>query len=335
MEKTNKIIMAILAAGLCTPAAAQDKPVHVKMIRIIDGDTTIVEKDADEDELEKEMRALRGNKASLEVLIDKRAKANGGAHPGSNFFYFNGTTADAPRLKQEFIIDLNDPAMRFLLYDSELPPGEFPGMGEAMDFHFKLDTLLAKESRPMPMEEEEFFRFHDSLGKAIGEQIGYSFSISDTDGEVIVKQLGPEGEKVIIKKLEGEPGEELQEDIVLRSKDGKTMTRVIVKTTVRIEDMETPSGEKAPVKSKSEEFEGLRFYPNPNSGKFNIDFEIEGKDPVLIRITDMNGKEVYREEVRASGRYSSQVDISKQGKGAYILKIEQGKRSATKTIVIE
>ena len=343
MGITNKITLAILAAGTFVPASAQDKPsekpVHIKMIKIIDGDTTIIEKDVNEDELhefEKEMGSIPGKRMNMRMHIDKKCAPNEMREMGTRHF---NDSIGGECMKRRMIIDMDSltPEMMFHFYDSALPPDGFPsedGIIMSPGFHFSIDSILTKEFHEM--ETGNFFMHNDSMMNRMEEHIGYSFSISEDDDEVVVKQFGPGGEKVIVKKLDGRPGEELSEDIEIRSKDGKTVTRVMVRTTVKIEDMESPKEKTSPKREKSElKLEGLSFYPNPNNGIFTIDFEAEGKQPVVIRITNMNGREVYREEVKAKGRFSKQIDLSREGKGAYILILEQGKRSTSKKIVIE
>ena len=336
MGITNRITLAIMAAGLCIPALAQDKPVHVKMIRIIDGDTTIIEKDMSDKDLEefqKERPAVNGRNVSTQMFIERKGNPGERMKESERFFFFNDSiNGNCKMTRKNMIIDSLAPGMRFHFYDSALPPG-FDPADMRKELRFTMDTMLVKELRTM---NDEMFIFTDSLRKNMEGQVGYSFSISDTDGEVVVKQFGPEGEKVVVKKLDGKPGEELNEDIVIKSKDGKTVTRVMVRTTVKIEDAEPANEKAAPKKEKNElKLEGLNFYPNPNNGRFTIDFEAEGKQPVIIRINDMNGKEVYREEVKPNGRHSAQVDITSEGKGTYILNLQQGKKSTSKKIVIE
>lgn len=351
MGITNKITLAILAAGISMPAIGQDEPsekrVHIKTIRIVNGDTTITERDLSEDELH-EIEKMRNNhvKLSRPGYIDRQDM------PGERTFHFSFSDSlrEDRMVKRMPISDSLAPGMRFYFTDSILSRGDFSPADmrtKMKDLHINVDTLLFQELRSLHngeefknlrlMNEEHVLISADSLMKELENRIGYSFSVSDEGGKLVVKQFGPGGEKVVIKKLEGLPGEELSEDIMIRSKDGKSMTRVRVKTTVKIEDMDQPLDEKTGLRKDRNELklEGLNFYPNPSNGQFTIDFEAEGRQPVVIRITDMNGKEVYQEEVRVNGRHSQQIDLSSHGKGAYLLTLRQGKRSAAKKIVIE
>ncbi len=79
----------------------------------------------------------------------------------------------------------------------------------------------------------------------------------------------------------------------------------------------------------------LKFYPNPNSGKFNLTFELKNKETTTIRIYDMNGREVYNETLKDFiGKYSKDIDISDKEKGTYFMQISQNDKSMVKKIVL-
>ena len=80
----------------------------------------------------------------------------------------------------------------------------------------------------------------------------------------------------------------------------------------------------------------MNFYPNPNTGKFNLSFSLPEKGDADITIMNTEGKVVYTEKLPAfSGSYDKEIDISKQAKGIYFVKVEQGKNSQVKKIVLE
>jgi len=79
----------------------------------------------------------------------------------------------------------------------------------------------------------------------------------------------------------------------------------------------------------------VNYYPNPNTGIFNLKFAAK-EEPTQIRVIDMMGKEVYNEYLgNFSGIYDKSIDLSGSDKGVYILQVLQGKRSWNKKIVIE
>ncbi|MES2131083.1 MAG: T9SS type A sorting domain-containing protein [Bacteroidota bacterium] len=80
----------------------------------------------------------------------------------------------------------------------------------------------------------------------------------------------------------------------------------------------------------------MKFYPNPSTGKFNLSFNLPEKGDTEISVLNNEGKIVYKENLPAfSGNYDKEIDISKNAKGIYFVKLEQGKHSQVKKIVIE
>lgn len=82
--------------------------------------------------------------------------------------------------------------------------------------------------------------------------------------------------------------------------------------------------------------EHLSFFPNPNSGKFNLKFTLPETGDTNINIYSSNGKTVFSEKLPAfTGEYSKKLDISKNGKGLYIIKIEQNNKVLAKKIIVD
>ena len=87
-------------------------------------------------------------------------------------------------------------------------------------------------------------------------------------------------------------------------------------------------------KKKNKEESNFSFYPNPSDGNFVLDLDLNGKDDAQVRITDMNGKEVYNEKITGNGKVSKSIDLSGK-KGTFIVTIKQGKKTTNKKIIIE
>ncbi|MCB9231752.1 MAG: PDZ domain-containing protein [Bacteroidia bacterium] len=80
----------------------------------------------------------------------------------------------------------------------------------------------------------------------------------------------------------------------------------------------------------------LKFYPNPNDGRFSLEFNLPEKGTTQIRIFDMSGVTIYQAELSEfSGRHQSNIDISSFSKGIYFLQIEQNGRSINKKVVTQ
>lgn len=82
--------------------------------------------------------------------------------------------------------------------------------------------------------------------------------------------------------------------------------------------------------------EQLNFYPNPNNGRFNLGFTLPKQGDTEISIFSLEGKNVYIETLpNFPGSYKNEIDISKNGKGVYFIKVSQNGRSTFKKMIIE
>lgn len=82
--------------------------------------------------------------------------------------------------------------------------------------------------------------------------------------------------------------------------------------------------------------ESMNFYPNPNDGKFTLEFNLKGKGDTEVNVMNMEGKPVYSEMLKNfSGNYKKEIDISANPKGTYFVKVKQGEHSQLKKIVLE
>lgn len=164
----------------------------------------------------------------------------------------------------------------------------------------------------------------------------------DEDGEKdIVIVSGGKKDRIIVKK------DSLSEDgnmevIVSVSEDGEgcmKKTRIVIKgidndevEKLNKKGMDLPS----PGVSGTPELEELTFYPNPGDGNFILHFEGRPGEEVKVTIFDISGREVYSRKVSDfNGKFHEQIDISGEETGAYILKIVQRKDIVTRKIILE
>jgi hypothetical protein len=82
---------------------------------------------------------------------------------------------------------------------------------------------------------------------------------------------------------------------------------------------------------EEEEEDQLLVYPNPNNGIFIV--ALEDDEPSDIYVTDMMGKLVYQKKAVTDQRIS--IDISKESKGIYFVKVITGDETSTKKIIIQ
>lgn len=151
--------------------------------------------------------------------------------------------------------------------------------------------------------------------------LAYNYTFNDSDDVIILNKDGNE------TKDEG------VYNFVFA--DGETNKVMAINCNVIIKDMAPESKEKTSSTKNELKIDKLNFFPNPNSGNFMLEFESPNNDPIDIKITDIKGKQVYKETVRGEGHQSKQIDISNESKGAYFIQLQQGKKLSSKKIIIE
>ena len=86
-----------------------------------------------------------------------------------------------------------------------------------------------------------------------------------------------------------------------------TVTVTIEDTSIAIEEVEL---------SKF----GLSIYPNPNSGMFVVEIELQAKTDLQIQLINITGQIIYSESINAYS-YKKDIDLSGYAKGIYALKV--------------
>jgi hypothetical protein len=80
----------------------------------------------------------------------------------------------------------------------------------------------------------------------------------------------------------------------------------------------------------------LDVYPNPSKDVFNITFNSDEIQDLTIRILNVMGAEVYREDKQEFvGEYIKQVSLDNFGKGIYFLEIQTGDDIINKKIILK
>jgi hypothetical protein len=97
------------------------------------------------------------------------------------------------------------------------------------------------------------------------------------------------------------------------------------------------AAKEAPVSNlKDLELSALDLYPNPNSGIFNLSFEVAKKSHTTLTVLDAVGREMYKEDLKNfKGRYQKEIDLSHLSKGMYFLQVKQGKHVFNKKIILQ
>jgi len=147
-----------------------------------------------------------------------------------------------------------------------------------------------------------------------------------------VMMINSDGKDIDMKEIH-----EMVIDLSIDGEKGGEMKQIVIISKMTSSDRASEDVSTAVDFSKKElEVENLKFSPNPNDGKFELNFKLKGEKSVQINVVDMQGKVVYNEKVKDfDGKYANKIDISENGEGIYILQIIQGNKASTSKIVIK
>lgn len=80
----------------------------------------------------------------------------------------------------------------------------------------------------------------------------------------------------------------------------------------------------------------VNVYPNPNNGRFTINFGIETSADVKISVSNLIGQQVFNRTLQGfSGTYNQELDLSTLGKGVYIVNFETGGTAVNRKVVVQ
>ncbi len=158
---------------------------------------------------------------------------------------------------------------------------------------------------------------------------------------VVIEQDGKHNgrKKIITEDITDDAGwieKELEDaeevKVIIIKKGPKTVNRVI--------ETEVEVGEDAPEEALIKEktpatVTGVKLYPNPNNGDFTVQFNVDKPADVKLRITNIEGKEVYSETLKNfSGRFDKKITRDNMPQGTYILDVEtEGQKESIRIAV--
>ncbi len=74
--------------------------------------------------------------------------------------------------------------------------------------------------------------------------------------------------------------------------------------------------------------------PNPSQGNFNVQLDGLSEKQITISVSDLLGREVYKQELLSAGKQVSQELNLPVGKGIYLLQIKAGNKISTQKVII-
>lgn len=81
--------------------------------------------------------------------------------------------------------------------------------------------------------------------------------------------------------------------------------------------------------------DNLTIYPNPNTGQFVVDLQLNEASEVLIKLNNTLGQEVYLNKVPKQQHWRKEFDLSLHVKGVYVLSISTNKGILQRRIILE
>jgi hypothetical protein len=156
----------------------------------------------------------------------------------------------------------------------------------------------------------------------------------DAEIEKALKEAGMDPKTKGVKKMI------IVDEDTAPGKDGKEEKRItkIVMLNMNITDASPDDVKRLNAGSVDNkvEMDNMKLYPNPNDGKFNLNFNLKNKGDAEVTVYDLQGKQVYNEKLpNFTGEYNKPIDISSNAKGIYFVKIQQGKHTQVKKISLD
>ena len=355
------VSLIALAVGIFSFTNHQDgddEKCKIKIVKIVDGVTTEVDSTFDCSDKMEWISSFGGEAGDSIHKMIKMMMVEG---EDSNSFSFdiniegdeedamNFLDEDGKEMEMHFdmeMVDEKDGVMKMVINGKEMEI-KLGDMEKHLDkLHEKIEFIDDEGNMEIIIDSDEdgeeshtvkIIKSVDDEGNVTikkivdGEEVEVD-ELNDTHGnhKVMVIKTGDENstmkelvEMIIDVNVDGKKGEKNQQIVIISKMTKSDKTTENVPTEIDLNKKEL-------------KVEKLRFSPNPNDGKFELNFKLKDRKPAQVKIVDMQGKEVYNETVNAfSGRYSNKIDISGNGEGIYILQILQGNKASTSKIVIK
>lgn len=389
-NKFLKITVILLLSALCLNAQ-EKKKIHVKMIKDVDGKTTIIDtvfegsekdgiyflsgKDFDKQELDSIKKTFHiKDKDGISVITLKDGafeadslkniwvsvdsdvkvikgeskehvvvKISDGAEVMHGKDHFTILDSDSVKIVKEFII--KSEGEDIFLTKGGNKKVYIKTSHEDDDFVWTMDTsdckiititddlklhkgdegtvnvfVTSSDDGDIIATSEVFVNKTDSKSKTIElyideDETGSEIKIKDLD-----EKLGIADENVKITKYKTDDGKIVIKAVISDEEGANTDEEELRK--LGIED-------KAKLKVKSLEIDF-----DQSDRILKIEFETEEKLSTIIKVYNNKGAEVFTEKVKKfAGKYKGEINLSKEGEGAFYLKISQGEKSFTEKVI--
>ena len=285
------VIISVLAVVLVTAtgiAVAQNKgneTVKVKIVKIVDGDTTTIEKTMDQasvHDFTKQFEDVKGKNVQVMVTVEdldkdtpstslRGTKGKNKKEATSMNFKFDMDSAMAKSFAKAFVF--SGDSLKELNFNDSI----FKNLPKNFDFNFDLSAGQAGFDDEGMLNDFNFDINTDKDGKTV--------IIKNGKGKTIV--INGDGDNANISKSESDNGNSKTKTktIVINDEKGKGKKKVIVSTSVMVMDMDNGKDDDVykSDKKKSKDDMEFNFYPNPSDGNFTLDLELNGKEDAQVK----------------------------------------------------
>ncbi len=114
-----------------------------------------------------------------------------------------------------------------------------------------------------------------------------------------------------------EKGHHHHSGFAARSEDGSTMVFVS-----RVKEDKQAKKEQTMTAEQTLNLSDVKFFPNPSDGRFSLSFNTPQEGPVNITITDLQGREILKKEIK-NWNGTQEFELNESETGMYLVKIEQ------------
>lgn len=226
---------------------------------------------------------------------------------------------------------------------------EFVWSGDGLEGEFDLEALEALKDLDIQLDADLDFVFEtedvdggeevEKIIKVIKNKEGTMDTVVEvrkTKTETIIVEDGndkrPNQPKKVVIKID--PTDTVSENGEVHTQ----ITKIEVTITEPSADDTEVLKKKAPKSAEKNNLElnRLAFYPNPNDGMFHLKFQAEETGDLQVRVYDLAGKTVFKEDVKDfSGNFEREIDLSGESSGTYLLQVIQNGKALNKKIVVQ
>lgn len=230
-------------------------------------------------------------------------------------------------------------------------------IGEVVEGSAAAEAGLKKGDILKSIDGQQLSEFSDLVDFMEGAEVGQSVSLSfERDGQMeqaeatLQERKAGMGQHVIIERImeDGEHMDKTGNTFFFRTEDGEddklhTRHKIVIVTrgdksedVQDIEEMELSEDALPEVELKRNlSLQDYNLFPNPSNGNVQLRFQGEAV-PTEIKITDMNGKQMYRERLNQfNGSYDQNIDLNDLPSGPYIMTIEQNDKVYTEQLIVK